>query len=113
MHAGRRPLLIVLVALGLAAAALVVWALGIVGVGQYGEDICLGDPPAEATGYESEGSAWPPRLTCVYDARGGGTLEVDHRLYPTIAALWVVGFPVLAASGIGMVCVRMARLLRP
>lgn len=106
---GRRPWLIVALALGLAAAALAVWALGILGIGQFGEDICLNDAPDEATGYQSEGSVWPPRLTCVYGTREGGTLKVDHRLYPTVAAAWVVGFPLVATAGIGMVCARTAR----
>lgn len=97
---GRRP--IVLLALGLAVAAPAVWVLGIVGIGQFGEDICLDHPPAEATGYQSEGSVWPPRLTCLYDTREGDTLEVDHRLYPAIAAAWLIGFPTVAAVGIGV-----------
>ena len=103
----------VALALGLAATAFVVWALGIVGIGQYGEDICLVEAPGAATGYQSESSAWPPRLTCVYGTREGGTLEVDHRLYPTVAAVWVVGFPLVATAGIGIVCARTVRPSRP
>lgn len=109
---GRRPRLIVRLALGLIVAA-AVWAVGIVGMGQYGEDICLGDPPDEAAGYQSEGSVWPPRLTCVYGTREGGTLQVDYRLYAMIAAVWLVGFPLVATAGIGMVSVRTARSSRP
>ena len=109
---GRRPRLIVPLSLGLIVAA-VVWAVGILGIGQYGEDICLDDPPDEATGYQSEGSVWPPRLTCVYSTREGGTLEVDHRLYATVAAVWLVGVPLVATAGIGMFWTRTARSSRP
>ena len=99
-------------ALGLLVVA-ALWAVGIVGIGQYGEDICLGDPPDEATGYQSEGSVWPPRLTCVYGTHEGGTVEVEHRLYATAAAMWLVGFPLVATAGIGTVWARTARSSRP
>lgn len=109
---GRRPRLSVPLVLGIAVAAFAVWAVGILGIGQFGEDICLDDPPDEATGYQSEGSVWPPRLTCVYDTHEGDTLAVDHHLYPTVAAAWVVGFPLVATVGIGMICTRTARSSR-
>ncbi len=101
-----------LLAVGLAVAAFAVWVLGLVGIGQFGEDLCLDDPPAAATGYQSEGSVWPPRLTCIYDMREGGTLEVDHWLYAATAASWVIGFPLVASAGIGAVGIRKARVGR-
>jgi hypothetical protein len=108
----RRRLPIWLLALGLAVVAFVVWVLGIVGIGQYGEDICLDDAPVEATVYRSEGSVWPPRLTCVYEVPGGDTSEVEHRLYATVSSLWLIGFPLVAVPAIGVLWFRMARAPR-
>ncbi len=88
-----------LLALGLAVAAFAAWVVGIVGMGQFGEDICLDHPPAEATGYQTEGSLWPPRLTCIYGTNEGGTLEVDHWLYAAVGATWVLGFPLRGRGG--------------
>lgn len=94
---------------GLVVAAIVVWFVGLVGVAQFGEDVCISDPPAEAAGWHIDTSRLPPRVTCVYDTVDGRTLEVDHPVYAVAAALWLVGFPVVAVVGIGAVTVVMLR----
>lgn len=105
----RRTLRVVLLALGLGVAALLVWVVGIVGIGQFGEDICLNDPPVEAAGYESEASVLPPRVTCVYNTVDGGTLEVGHPVYAYAATVWLIAFPLAAIAGVITLAAAMMR----
>lgn len=106
---GRRTLRVVLLALGLAVTALLVWVVGIVGIGQFGEDICLNDPPVDAAGYQTEASVLPPRVTCVYNTVDGGTLEVGHPAYAYVATLWLIAFPLTALAGIVTLTAAMMR----
>lgn len=109
----RRPLLVVLSALGLAVGAFAVWVLGIVGIGQYGEDICIYDAPPEAVAWQTDASVLPPRVTCVYNTREGETLEADHSLYAYAATSWLIGYPVAAIAGIAVVTLRLGPRARP
>lgn len=105
--------MVVLLAVGVGVGAFAVWVVGIVGIGQYGEDICLYDPPAEAVGWQADASVLPPRVTCIYFTGEGGTLEADHSLYAYVATSWLIGYPVAAIAGIAVVTLRLGRRARP
>ena len=99
-------------AAGLAAAALVMWLAGFVAIGQHGEDLCLVDAPAGAGSYRGEASWFPPSVTCVYQLSGGGVTRVDHALYASARTLWAFGFPVLFVLGLTVTGSRRLRRRR-
>jgi len=87
----------VAVAIAVVLAGAAVWLVGIVGVGQSLEDVCLNDLDNRARygAYQSRGSLWPPSLECRLVGSDVEPIVVQHRLE---AVAWfgaVVVFPVV------------------
>ena len=87
----------VAIAIAVVLAGATVWLVGIVGVGQSLEDVCLNDLDNRARygAYQSRASLWPPSLECRLVGSDVEPIVVQHRLE---AVAWfgaVVVFPVV------------------
>jgi len=87
----------VAVAIAVVLAGAAVWLVGIVGVGQSLEDVCLNDLDNRARygASQSRASFWPPSLECRLVGSDVEPIVVQHRLE---AVAWfgaVVVFPVV------------------
>ena len=102
----------VAVAIALVLAGAAVWLVGIVGVGQSLEDVCLNDLDNRARygAYQSRGSLWPPSLECRLVGSDVEPIVVQHRLE---AVAWfgaVVVFPVVYGLAATLALIRWSGL---
>lgn len=85
-----------------------VWVVGAVFIGGEAHELCADTIPPEYNAWETDGSRFPPTLTCTF-TRNGQMLVVDHPVLAWLVTLWFFVYPVVALAVAVAVGMRVAR----
>jgi hypothetical protein len=97
MSVGRRLLIVA----ATTTAAAVIWLVGLVGIGQYTEDICFDDLEEQVDygSYTRTSTLFPPAIECTLDGAKLDPVVVDHRAEASLGAAWGIAVPLATAVG--------------